>query len=148
MSGRLLEKENTEHLAEGDRYACSYTSCRGETEVGTSMGPAVRYFPTWSELQRHIRDEHPPTCPYPECHGQTFTAQKGFRAHMRIHEDREREQLAHSEVHGHDDDDNPPTKKTRRGGDMGRDWTCSVEGCEMNFKSVRVHLLSSLDPSA
>lgn len=29
-------------------------------------------------------------------------------------------------------------KKRRRGGEMGRDWNCEVEGCGKDFKSVRL----------
>jgi hypothetical protein len=34
-------------------------------------------------------------------------------------------------------EDNVPTKKARRGGEFGRDWACSMEGCDLAFKSVR-----------
>lgn len=27
-------------------------------------------------------------------------------------------------------------RKKRRGGEMGRDWKCDIEGCEKDFKSV------------
>jgi hypothetical protein len=114
-------------LFQGNRYACSLESCR--TEVPGTSVQAVRYFSTWSELQRHIRDDHPPSCPRPECDGQTFASQKAFRVHLRVHE--QDETLA-SGAEG-----NTPAKKARRGGEYGRDWACSKVDCDMAFKSVR-----------
>jgi len=36
-----------------------------------------------------------------------------------------------------DAEDSILTKKARRGGEFGRDWACSMEGCDLAFKSVR-----------
>lgn len=47
-----------------------------------------RQFGTWSELQRHNKAEHPPTCPYPECNDQAFTNKRGLRNHLASHERR------------------------------------------------------------
>ena len=33
-------------------------------------------------------------------------------------------------------------KKRRRGGEMGRDWKCEIEGCGKDFKSVCLRYLS------
>ena len=35
-----------------------------------------------------------------------------------------------------DDENDMPLQKRRRGGDVGRDWLCEVEGCDKSFKSV------------
>ncbi|KAM0749429.1 hypothetical protein T439DRAFT_303315, partial [Meredithblackwellia eburnea MCA 4105] len=40
---------------------------------------------TWSSLQRHTKLVHPPTCPHPECHGKTFTTNRGLRNHEEMH---------------------------------------------------------------
>lgn len=100
----------------------------------------MRYFSTWSELQRHLREEHPPTCPYPECHAQTFSAQKGLRAHLRIHQERTQDDALHDALqtaeNDPDDGERHPIKRPRRGGNVGRDWICSVGQCTMGFKSV------------
>lgn len=168
MSGALLMFRTCLMLVlcvclKGDRYACPYETCRLVSDLSTSQptlspstSSSIRYFSTWSDLQRHLRSDHPPTCPHAECGGQTFTAQKGLRAHMRIHEEKEREkdmldlvvEGTEGVVEGEDEDgDNGNTvalegaarrkkKKTRRGGEVGRDWACSVVGCAQAFKSV------------
>lgn len=121
-----------------NRYACAETSCRGPDDSATP-----RYFQTWSELQAHHRDEHPRTCPHIECEGQTFTTQKGLRAHLKVHEER----AADAEmglIVGDEDDEVAVTdvestrvaKRTRRGGESGREWECEEAGCELAFKSV------------
>lgn len=43
-------------------------------------------FPVWSALQAHIKDTHPPTCPYPECTGRTFKSGQRLRDHLKVHE--------------------------------------------------------------
>lgn len=91
------------------------------------------YFPTWSALQSHIRSAHPPTCPRTSCAGRTFTTQKGLRAHMKLHE--QRDIMEALEKSPDDEVDHPPAKR-RRGGEWGRDWICDFEGCTKDFKSV------------
>ena len=79
-------------------------------------------------------------CPHPECNGKTFTAQKGLRAHLKIHEQRAvEEDLKAAGSDGEDDSrgDLAPPPKKRRGGEIGRDWICDMEGCTKDFKSVR-----------
>lgn len=80
----------------------------------------------------------PPTCTYLECSGKTFTAQKGLRAHLRIHEDQQREQALQIADVG--EEDQKVAKRARRGGEMGRDWACARDGCGQAFKSVRISL--------
>ncbi|CAK5282437.1 unnamed protein product [Mycena citricolor] len=96
--------------------------------------PTQRFIMTWTALQHHNRTVHPPTCPYPSCEGKTFTAQKGLRAHFKLHE----QQMIEAELTGalSDDDERPPKKK-RRGGEVGRDWVCGRDGCSKDFKSKK-----------
>lgn len=96
--------------------------------------PESAFYQTWTALQQHIRTTHPPTCPHDECAGRTFSAQKGLRAHLRLHDQRAIEE--HEHASSEDEDDALPRKR-RRGGDMGRDWKCEVDGCTKDFKSVR-----------
>ena len=55
---------------------------------------------------------------------------------MKLHEEREVEARLELDEDGEDADGRP--KKRRRGGEMGRDWKCEVEGCGKEFKSVRL----------
>ncbi|KAF9018466.1 hypothetical protein BDZ89DRAFT_1165183 [Hymenopellis radicata] len=103
------------------RYTCVHLNCVAEID----SSPV--FYSTWSALQHHIRTAHPPTCPHPSCHGKTFTTQKGLRAHEKIHAERDIEAAL---------DSGPPRKK-RRGGELGRDWVCDVEGCSKDFKSKK-----------
>lgn len=69
-----------------------------------------------------------------------FTAQKGLRAHLKIHEQRETEEqlnVAGSDEEDEGGSDTAPPPKKRRGGEIGRDWTCDIDGCSKDFKSVR-----------
>jgi hypothetical protein len=114
--------------AEEKRYACVNPVCRDTSE------PA--FYPTWTALQRHIRTTHPPACPHEECSERTFSSQKGLRAHLKLHEQRALEDVLSEHKDGSSDEDAPPQKR-RRGGEVGRDWKCEVEGCTKDFKSVR-----------
>lgn len=117
------------HLKTHDdrRYTCSHPACTSSLELS--------YYPTWTALQSHIREFHPPTCPHPECNGKTFTQQKGLKAHLKLHEEKEAEADVQHDLEGDEDDEGMPRKK-RRGGEYGRDWKCSFDGCDKDFKSV------------
>ena len=54
---------------------------------------------------------------------------------MKLHEQTEIEELMAVDSDAESCMDEPPRKK-RRGGDIGRDWVCEVEGCGKDFKSV------------
>ncbi|KAF8333064.1 uncharacterized protein EI90DRAFT_2917034 [Cantharellus anzutake] len=127
-----------------NRYACVHPSCTqsGLQDGSTSASsPTLRYFGTWTELQQHIRVVHPPTCPHAECDGRTFTTKTGLKAHLRLHEQREREaELLHAledECNGDDghDESSERAVKRRRGGEIGRDWHCPEDSCDKAFKS-------------
>lgn len=119
-------------LVSDKRYTCIHPDCLPTPDNSPN------YLPTWSALQHHLRIAHPPTCPHAECNGKTFTAQKGLRAHLKLHEQRELEDaINQANLAGNDDStvEGRPKKK-RRGGEVGRDWPCEIEGCEKEFKSV------------
>ena len=54
---------------------------------------------------------------------------------MTLHDESAVEDLVGNDSDAETDLDEPPRKK-RRGGDVGRDWVCDVEGCGKDFKSV------------
>ncbi|XP_006460868.1 hypothetical protein AGABI2DRAFT_204147 [Agaricus bisporus var. bisporus H97] len=107
------------------RYTCVHGDCI------TASDQSPLYFSTWSTLQNHIRNAHPPTCTHASCAGRSFTTQRGLRAHMKLHEEHDMMEAFETL---HDEDDSQPTKK-RRGGDWGRDWKCDYGGCSKDFKS-------------
>ncbi|THH34047.1 hypothetical protein EUX98_g6 [Antrodiella citrinella] len=88
-----------------------------------------------------MRTVHPPTCPHPSCNGKTFSAQKGLRAHLKIHEQRDIEEGLRDgrsvEPDEDQDEDEPLKKKKRRGGEVGRDFICEYEDCDKDFKSKK-----------
>ncbi len=128
-----------------NRYACVHPECIQSTSSPDEAAPSLRYFPTWTELQRHVRTVHPPVCPHTECKGRTFANTSNLKAHLRVHEQREREaELSRSlGLGGSNEEDEPQVlhgderaSKRRRGGEIGRDWRCTEEDCERVFKSV------------
>ncbi len=66
-----------------------------------------------------------------------FSSQKGLRAHIKLHEQRDLENKLNEHEDGSSGEEGPPRKR-RRGGEVGRDWKCEVEGCTKDFKSVRI----------
>ncbi|OAX35100.1 hypothetical protein K503DRAFT_746420 [Rhizopogon vinicolor AM-OR11-026] len=108
------------------RYTCSHLNCLPPS----STEPI--YYPTWTSLQAHIREAHPPTCMHVLCNGRTFTSQHNLRAHQKLHEQQELEALlAGVETPGTTD----YPRKRRRGGEVGRDWKC--DKCGKEFKSMK-----------
>ncbi|PFH46726.1 hypothetical protein AMATHDRAFT_199122 [Amanita thiersii Skay4041] len=108
------------------RYTCVHNACLAESD------DLPIYFPTWTALQYHMRTEHPPTCTHPSCNGRVFSCQKNLHAHQKLHVLRDLEEQLDSVEFGNEQ----PVKK-RRGGDLGRDWKCTVDGCEKDFKSKK-----------
>ncbi|KAG6920025.1 hypothetical protein DXG01_010093 [Tephrocybe rancida] len=99
-------------------------------------GTLPTYYRTWTALQHHIRTAHPPACTHESCNGRIFASQKGLRAHQKLHEQREiEEEMAISDAE--DADSTQPPRKKRRGGEIGRDWKCDVDGCQKDFKSKK-----------
>ncbi|KAI1797759.1 hypothetical protein LXA43DRAFT_877089 [Ganoderma leucocontextum] len=113
------------------RYTCVHRSCL------PPEGTDPTYHPTWSALQHHMRTVHQPTCPYPSCNGKTFSQQKGLRAHLKIHAQRDQEDnIKDTPGSGSENEVERPHKR-RRGGEIGRDWVCEVDGCDKDFKSKK-----------
>ncbi|KAJ7128998.1 hypothetical protein C8R43DRAFT_689581 [Mycena crocata] len=110
------------------RYACANPSCL------PADGESIEFYPTWTALQHHNRTAHPPTCSHPSCNGRIFSSQKGLRAHQKLHEQQALE--AEIDAVGSESEDERPRKK-RRGGEVGRDWKCEVDGCTKEFKSKK-----------
>ncbi|KAG9018517.1 Strongly-conserved Zn-finger binding protein (TFIIIA) [Tulasnella sp. JGI-2019a] len=69
-----------------DRYTCHEPSCVTIEDDGTT---APTYFRTWTLLLTHLRQIHPPTCPYPECKGKTFSKAHLLKTHLRTHGERQ-----------------------------------------------------------
>ncbi|KAF8517174.1 hypothetical protein BU17DRAFT_50145 [Hysterangium stoloniferum] len=114
---------------EENRYACGDTACAIISPSGAS---SPIYFSTWTSLQAHLRNKHPPMCPHSECNGRVFASQKGLKGHLKVHEERDMEDSLEYAVGA----DERPAKR-RRGGEVGRDWICEVEGCPKAFKSKK-----------
>ncbi|KAF7375899.1 Transcription factor IIIA [Mycena sanguinolenta] len=109
------------------RYTCSHPSCL------SADGDTITYYPTWTALQHHTRTVHPPTCSHVSCNGRIFSSQKGLRAHQKLHE----QQTAEASIDAMNNVDGEPPLKKRRGGELGRDWKCDVDGCTKDFKSKK-----------
>jgi hypothetical protein len=64
---------------------------------------------------------------------------------LKLHDEREVEaglnEVDGEEVDGEGDEGDARPKKRRRGGGMGWDWKCEVEGCGKDFKSVSIYCL-------
>lgn len=58
------------------------------TDGGLDKG--IIFFSTWSELQRHQRDVHPPRCHWPGCEDKVFKTRDNLRAHLRRHEEKQK----------------------------------------------------------
>ncbi|KAG0694937.1 hypothetical protein DFH29DRAFT_296356 [Suillus ampliporus] len=116
------------HLKTHDdkRYTCAHPNC-----LPSSNTDPV-YYPTWTSLQAHIREAHPPTCMHPSCNGRTFASQHNLRTHQKLHEQQELEVVL-AGVEPSDAADTP--RKRRRGGEVGRDWKC--DKCGKEFKSIK-----------
>lgn len=72
---------------EDGRYTCSMDHTQPQQATIHDQGPFIYTFPTWSALQAHMKEAHPPICPWPGC-GKQFQRQDNLRAHYRRHEER------------------------------------------------------------
>lgn len=62
------------------RYMCTLPHESGD----------VLFFSTWSDLQRHQRDVHPPRCHWPGCKDKVFKTRENLKAHLRRHMEKDR----------------------------------------------------------
>lgn len=108
------------------RYTCAHPNCLPASNTDPT------YYPTWTSLQAHIREAHPPTCMHPSCNGRTFASQHNLRVHQKLHEQQELEAVL-ADVEPSEATDLP--RKRRRGGEVGRDWKC--DKCGKEFKSMK-----------
>ncbi|KAJ2916336.1 hypothetical protein MD484_g4116, partial [Candolleomyces efflorescens] len=69
--------------------------------------------------------------------GRIFASHKGLKSHQKLHDQQEVEDELRSSLRLGINEDEPPFKKPRRGGDIGRDWKCDAEGCNKDFKSQK-----------
>ncbi|EIM24227.1 hypothetical protein WALSEDRAFT_59155 [Wallemia mellicola CBS 633.66] len=99
---------------QSDRYSCGHPECLHLT------------FSKWTELQAHIKQSHKATCPYPDCR-KVFSDRHNLNSHLKLHEQREIEKQI-----GIEDE-----SAKIRGGIIGRDYKCEVEGCDKAFKSQK-----------
>ncbi|SNX81444.1 related to Zinc finger protein [Melanopsichium pennsylvanicum] len=72
---------------EGGRYTCSMEHSQPQDISIATRPPYLYIFSTWSALQAHMKEAHPPLCPWPGC-GKKFQRQDNMRAHYRRHEQR------------------------------------------------------------
>ncbi|KAL1746200.1 hypothetical protein HDZ31DRAFT_62460 [Schizophyllum fasciatum] len=144
----------TVHCPEGTKpYRCEHAGCTKSFSTNQKLRAHARThdetryacltctppasFSNWTALQHHNRTAHPPTCSHPACNGRQFASQKGLRAHQKIHEQQDFERALHGIESDAEEDGDQPPKKRRRGGEVGRDWKCEVEGCGKDFKSKK-----------
>ncbi|KZP01840.1 hypothetical protein CALVIDRAFT_474486 [Calocera viscosa TUFC12733] len=99
------------------RYACSHSSC---------LTPA-QCFETWSALQTHIREVHPPACPYKMCAGKVFKSKGSLKAHIKMHEEEEHD----LDESGEESEAERVGKRMRR--KNGGDYKCKELGCVKSF---------------
>ncbi|KAJ1031967.1 hypothetical protein NDA13_002346 [Ustilago tritici] len=72
---------------EDGRYTCSMHHESPQEAASPAQAPYIYTFSTWSALQLHMKETHPPICPWPGCSKQ-FQRQDNLRAHYRRHEQR------------------------------------------------------------
>lgn len=129
------------------QYTCALHSGEDDADEG-----GVLHFPTWSALQTHMREVHPPTCPYEICKGKVFKRQENLRAHLQRHREKE-EALEAAEGRGYvedededvladdsEDEEEAAVVAAREfvcGWQPGNDTTASVTpACTKRFKST------------
>lgn len=135
-------------LAFVDRYTCFEPACACTNEDGTTT---PSHFRTWTLLLAHLRDVHPPTCTYPECHGRTFSKSYLLKVHLRWHEGRKTKDKVDNDpdrmaagMAAEEDDRNDceprisyhATKKRRMDGSAPL-LKCIESACQKAFQTVR-----------
>ncbi|PVG04591.1 hypothetical protein CPB86DRAFT_777874 [Serendipita vermifera] len=111
---------------QSNRYMCAFPEC---------FDSADRYFQTWSLLQAHIREKHPPSCPHSGCEGKTFSSQKNLKAHLKVHEERAVQETLVGAMQS--DDSEIEHQEAFRHNEINRDWKCDWRDCPKSFKSKK-----------
>ncbi|PWN19854.1 hypothetical protein BCV69DRAFT_283958 [Microstroma glucosiphilum] len=80
-----------------DRYTCALphptsSEALAPTPAPSRSTPELLTFPTWSALQSHMREAHPPACHYAACNGKVFKNRENLKMHLRRHEEKEHEE--------------------------------------------------------
>ena len=138
------------HLAKlATRYTCSHPEHEDQ----------MPSFPTWSSLQTHLHEAHPPMCPHEECHGRVFKDRDRLRDHLKVHAHRAEDTARDAFDTGSESVDLPSTlnrAESRRARkrrmseasgrpqklsriidrEAGKDHVCSESGCKKAFKTV------------
>lgn len=118
-----------------DRYACFDVSCSVHDSSGK---PTPLYFRTWTALQTHNREIHPPTCFFPNCHGKTFKDAHSLKTHLRAHGNQvEEDEPAGSMMDLSINSEVPRPKRPRMSYDDGRSFQCQEDGCDQSFKTAQ-----------
>jgi general transcription factor IIIA len=140
------------------RYTCPDPAHDGEID-----GPRPS-FGTWSQLQAHQKEAHPPRCHYASCSDRpAFGSRKALRNHLKVHREREEDDALLGPEPASDASADEGTRgrkrrrsvsvgvgtaggsgtgtpklKRRRGESVaGKDWHCGDVGCGKSFKTVR-----------
>ncbi|CAO1636829.1 unnamed protein product [Parajaminaea phylloscopi] len=129
---------------DADRYLC--TLPHAPTEGLDDSG--ILRFATWSALQSHMREVHPPTCLHPDCKGKTFKRPENLRAHMKRHEHsraareaQQDEDLSYAEE-SENEEDNEKNSSDRLGFNFQCNWSGAgaedddSHSCDKRFKSA------------
>ncbi|KDN39013.1 hypothetical protein K437DRAFT_239758 [Tilletiaria anomala UBC 951] len=151
----MVKRRQHTRIHEEGRYTCSLPHPQPDSS-GSGGSNVILSFSTWSALQKHIKEAHPPVCPYPECASKTFKTKENLNAHVRRH--REREVAAASKVIGGRDaanasmeaSDSAPVSNGCAHWNLGevtgvdaelqlalegRIFPCTILGCNKTFKS-------------
>lgn len=119
-----------------DRYTCALTHPTSSKAPSSSeSAPSLLSFPTWSALQAHMREVHPPACHYEACNGKVFKNRENLKMHLRRHEEREHEEGQKEKGRQRD------VELKQLGQGQGQEWceaSSDEEGESKGSKSLRV----------
>lgn len=148
----IVSSHEALELTSATRYMCSHPD----------HGEDMPSFPVWSALQAHIKDAHPPACPFPECDGRSFKSATRLRDHLKVHEQRtldleqqsesdkdmpaviaeglkpsrrKRRRSSHAREHTEDDPGTPRKLPRLLSGEAGKEWACGAPGCGKTYKT-------------